>query len=283
METIEEVQIFWEGPFKTDDIINGNIDKQGHDVKAKDKGLYQIYGSHPLYGDNVLVYIGRTKNKSGFKTRLKDRWVTQFGSDSNNVQIYLGTIFSDSKGLNNQEIDIMIDKAEILLINALKPAYNSSNIQSVKNDLLKQRFIIHNEGNYKKLHPILDSKYFWHTYSNFAIVNTISKLLSIPIDNENDYYGFYLNKHFDISEEKYMIWIGVDYEIWNKLKIPLTFQVYSKDEKIIQKIKKLRDFKPYKFEDEDKSDTYYMSLDSNLNLNEQLLKEMVSKIQTELK
>ena len=279
MEDIEEIKIHWEGPFKLDDIINGNIDKQGHDVKAKDKGLYQIYGSHPLYGDNVLVYIGRTKNKSGFKTRLKDRWVTQFGSDSNNVQIYLGTIFSDSNELQNEESKI--DKAEVLLINALKPAYNSSNIQSVKDDLLKQRFIIHNEGNYKKLHPILDSKYFWHTYSNFAIVNTISKWLSIQINDKNDYYGFYLNEHFDISEEKYMIWVGVDYEIWNKLKIPLTFQVYSEDEKIIQKIKKLRGFKPYKYEDEDEGETYYMSLDSNLN--EQLLKEMVSKIQTELK
>ncbi len=143
MDAREEIKIFWEGPFNIEEIIKDKIDER-YDVKSNDIGLYQVYGSHPLYGDGVLVYIGRTKNKNGFKSRLKDRWVIENGSDSDNVKIYLGTIFSDSEKFDKEDKKGMIEKSEILLINAMKPAYNSSNIQSVQDKLSKQKFIIHN-------------------------------------------------------------------------------------------------------------------------------------------
>ena len=98
MNNPEEIKIFWEGPFSIEEITNNEIDEK-YDVKSSDKGLYQIYGSHPLYGDGVLVYIGRTKNS--FQSRLNGRWVIENGRDTENVQIYLSKIISDSKKLKN--------------------------------------------------------------------------------------------------------------------------------------------------------------------------------------
>lgn len=224
MSEIEIIKICWEGPFNINEITKGEIDKK-YDVKSNDIGLYQIYGSHPLYGDSVLVYIGRTKNKNGFKSRLKDRWVIENGNDAENVQIYLGTIFSDHKKYSDEIVNDMIEKAEVLLINALKPAFNSSNIQSAKNELLEQKFIVHNEGNYRKLHPVLDSQYFWGTYKNFSIVDILAgndNLKVGEVENEDEYYGFDLQDNDNI-------FVGIDYEYWNRKKTPLVIGVYKEN------------------------------------------------------
>lgn len=260
MNAREEIKIFWEGPFRIDYILDNKIGKP-YEVRANSQGLYQIYGSHPLYGSNVLVYIGRTKNKNGFKSRLKNRWVVDNGSDTENVQIYLGTIFSDiTQDYSNEEINNIIDKSEVLLINAMKPAYNSSNIQSANEDFIEENFILHNEGNYRNIYPVLDSKYFWKPYKNFAIVNELAKSYNIKkIDDKEEYYGFRINEidGFDVSLN-YTLWFGVQYEEWNKSKIALEFQIIPEDENITEQIKllKIKELKYMKFDNEEEEDYF---------------------------
>lgn len=266
MKEREEIKIFWEGPFKIDDILEGNIGKP-YDVRATDVGLYQIYGMHPLYGNDVLVYIGRTKNKNGFKSRLKDRWVVNNGSDTENVQIYLGTIFSDGIKHSNKEINKIIDKSEVLLINAMKPAYNSSNIQSANDNFIKENFILHNEGDYRNIYPVLDSKYFWQPYKNFAIVNELAKFYSIKkVDNEDEYYGFVIDM-IDIFElgSSYTLWFGVQYEEWNKSKIALELQVIPENENITEQIKslKIKEFKYIEVDNEDEENYFQIGFDKD--------------------
>jgi hypothetical protein len=256
---IEEIKIFWEGPFKINDILEDKIDKS-YSVSANDMGLYQVYGTHPLYGSNVLVYIGRTKNKKGFKSRLKDRWVVENGSDTENVQIYLGTIFSDNEKIEAKNIDKMIEKSEVLLINAMKPAYNSSNIQSANEDFIKDNFILHNEGNYRNIYPVLDSKYFWQPYKNFAIVNELADLYNIKkINDEDEYYGFSLNDIDEFDENpNYTLWFGVQYEEWNKSKIALELQIIPVDENIAKRIKslKIKEFKYIQYDNEEQENYF---------------------------
>jgi len=55
METI--IHIEWEGPYSLNQL---NTLK---DLR-KDRGLYQIYGHHPVYGSNVLLYIGQTSGRT---------------------------------------------------------------------------------------------------------------------------------------------------------------------------------------------------------------------------
>jgi hypothetical protein len=45
------IHIEWEGPYSLSQLDTLN------DLR-KDYGLYQIYGHHPIYGSNVLLYIG---------------------------------------------------------------------------------------------------------------------------------------------------------------------------------------------------------------------------------
>lgn len=259
MAEIEEIKVLWEGPFTIDQILDDKIDADKYYVKNTDVGLYQVYGSHPIYGNGVLVYIGRTVGKNGFKSRLKNRWVIENGNDSENIQIYLGTVFSDAKKLLNEEVLAreLIEKVEVLLINSLKPAYNSSNIQSANEKFTEERYIVHNEGNYRSLVSVLDSKYQWENYLNFSIVNKIAKTIGIEIDDDDEYYGFILNESFLPNINNIDFWIGVDYEIWDKLKIPLTLQIETEDEAILKKVEHSNMFTSYG-EDEP---VYYLELD----------------------
>ncbi len=209
----ETIKINWFGPFSPEEIINNNIQENG--INGTDKGLYQIYGSHPLYGEGILVYIGRTKQKNNFAKRLKNRW--EYESDKNryNVTIYLGKIFDDQVKLSDSALDQKIDKAEVLLINTLKPAYNSSNIKSVKNDLLNEDYSIYNYGNYRSIYPILDSKYFWQELKNYRIVEKLSELYEVKVEYEDDYCGFALPENDNI-------FAGIDYGYWDEENVPLT-------------------------------------------------------------
>ncbi len=81
---MEEINIWWEGPFTQEEIIKNKINSKKYDNRATDIGLYQVYSSHPLYGADVLVYIGMTVAEGGFKSRLTNRWVIENGNDIEN-------------------------------------------------------------------------------------------------------------------------------------------------------------------------------------------------------
>lgn len=54
MIVIEVIQIKWESPFRIDDLNDDEIDY----------GIYQIYGNHLVYGENVLLYIGQANEQT---------------------------------------------------------------------------------------------------------------------------------------------------------------------------------------------------------------------------
>jgi len=272
----EEIKIWWEGPFNINDITDENIDAFQYDVKSTSKGIYQIYGSHPLYGNDVLLYIGRTKDKNGFKSRLSGRWVIENGNDPKNVKIYLGTIFSDSQKISDDIENSMIEKSEVLLINAMKPAFNSSNIQSVRNP--NDEYIIYNSGSYRNIYPILESNYFWQDFKNFILVDEIAKQRNTKAyEEKNEYYGIEIE-----SDNNYSIWFGVDYEIWNEKGIPLTLQIYSDSDIIMNQIidSKIN----YFFEYKDKSKTTYFPIDANLSVKDlnNKITSLIQKIKIEM-
>jgi len=218
----KEINIWWEGPFTQEEIVENKIDAKNYNNTANKVGLYQIYGIHPLYGNDVLLYIGRTKNNKGFASRLhNNRWETTYGSDNNNVNIYLGTIFTpnENKLELNEEYE-RIEYAEVLLINAMKPAYNSSNIKSVGKYRDKD-YLVNNLNSYKKIYPQLTSSYYWKDFLNIKIVEDLAEVLSIKIEDNDDFYGFDINNNDNI-------FFGIDYKIWNNENIPLVIGVFRK-------------------------------------------------------
>lgn len=124
----EIINIEWEGPLTLEEAYGKN--------EESDKGLYQVYGDHPVYGLDVLFYIGETTGTFG--ERLKNH-EQGFEGWEQKITIYLGRI--DNTLLSDEERINLIPRVEKLLILACWPALNcqgikgSSNVDDVK-DLL---------------------------------------------------------------------------------------------------------------------------------------------------
>jgi len=118
-------------------------------TNTDDYGVYQIYGTHPIYGSDVLLYIGKADRQTlGVRIPQHDKWA--YTSDSNNVKVYTGHLGANEE-VSDEEWSRLIDIAERLLIFTHKPAYNSSNI----NSMLKVPIEAHvfNWGNHRSLMP----------------------------------------------------------------------------------------------------------------------------------
>lgn len=132
------IDIDWEGPFPV--VYDRDNDRYNFsDSVAVDllssAGVYQIYGRHPVYGKDVLLYIGETKpgeTARGFGKRLAEHFHERgrfFGHT--NLSLHLGPldlphdviqkvesilIFSHAPALNRRHIDGPIDGSESILI-----------------------------------------------------------------------------------------------------------------------------------------------------------------------
>lgn len=266
MKNLEEINIWWEGPFSHKQIIDDKIDNKKYDNKPTNIGLYQVYGNHLLYGNNVLLYIGITTEQD-FKTRLKNRWIIEDGSDVGNVEIYLGRIFSNDEAVNSKQEKNFIIKAEALLVNALKPAFNSSYINSVHNKKINnddENFIVFNNNSYKNLLPELSTQRWWHDYGlNYEIVEQVASELECKITNNDECYGFDLSSNDNV-------FLGVDYAYWDRENIPLVIGVFK--ESIKGEILK----KEFSSIGEDK-DYYFMPACANLK-NDGAIKEITENL-----
>jgi hypothetical protein len=80
------VDIQWEGPYPLSAL--GKLSDP-----ARDRGLYQIYGHHPVYGQGALLYIGKALEQT-FGLEIP---TTGFGNpggneDTDNVEVYVGRL-----------------------------------------------------------------------------------------------------------------------------------------------------------------------------------------------
>lgn len=124
------VNLEWEGPFH----ISYDRSKDAYNLDLipidllNSYGLYQIYGRHPVYGQNVLLYIGETKNNNDIKRNFKKRLSEHVGGRfwfHTNLAVHLAPCDFDEKTILN---------AESILIAAHKPALNKEHIDKAKKD-----------------------------------------------------------------------------------------------------------------------------------------------------
>ncbi|WP_033580751.1 MULTISPECIES: hypothetical protein [Priestia] len=144
METTKThiIQIDWDGPYKITDLpqLTDSI---------SDYGVYQIYGYHPVYGNDVLLYIGKADHQNFGKRIPQENWWDT--NDSNNTKIYVGRLHGPQTP-NQLEWSLEIDLAEQLLIYVHKPAYNARSISSLRNLKIQDIHIL-NWSNYRSLLP----------------------------------------------------------------------------------------------------------------------------------
>jgi hypothetical protein len=114
------IHVQWDGPYT-----------YGDAKKLKDEyvdyGVYQIYGSHPVYGSDVLLYLGKA-GKRTFGTRLSEEYWWERTQDSKRLTIYVGRLHGFEKHPTNDEWLEQITLVERYLIYAHAPASNSSGL-----------------------------------------------------------------------------------------------------------------------------------------------------------
>jgi hypothetical protein len=137
------IHLQWSGPFTWEekDKLTG----------PEDYGVYQIYGCHPIYGSDVLIYVGQA-NKQTFSVRLnQERWWPAH-HDFQRLSIYVGKCHGWEGTPSNEKWEEQIDLAEKLLILATKPAENARKGIDYNDPRLCGLHIL-NWGNYRSLPP----------------------------------------------------------------------------------------------------------------------------------
>ena len=160
------INIMWEGPFSFEEVSEKNDTK-------KDRGVYQIYGPHPVYGHEALLYIGKTERQT-FCDRLKqhhDAWLN-LDNRSKIAKFYVGRLIGKDTP-NNQEWEHLIDIAEQLLIFYHYPAANVKSITGLSDDkkFYDDEVQIFNWGIYRDLLPEVSGRR--QTYRAYNEINGI--------------------------------------------------------------------------------------------------------------
>lgn len=149
------IHIEWDGPFQQNDLSKLSD-------ASTDYGVYQIYGNHPVYGKNVLLYIGKAVQQT-FSVRInQEDW--QYANNTDLMEIYVGRL----AGNITPEVEIwnqQIDLAEKLLIYSHKPAYNSMSIYRIPNEKLYELHIL-NWGNFNNLMPEVSGARWTNKYDD---------------------------------------------------------------------------------------------------------------------
>ncbi len=139
---MKKIHIQWDGPYSLEQIKSMN--------SGKDYGLYQAYGVHTVYGSNVLLYIGQATYQT-FGVRILQHTKWGYVQDENELKIYVGR-FAGNEEISDKEWSEQISVAEKLLIFTHSPALNSSNINTVSNDIPLETHV-YNWGNRRNLLP----------------------------------------------------------------------------------------------------------------------------------
>lgn len=113
-----EIHVIWEGPYSHKESLELNSEA--------DYGLYQFYGDHLVYGQDVLLYLGKAETQTLGRRIAQQNWQVWTSSP---VQIYVGKIASSSP-LENEAWEKQICLAERIILQSHAPSFNSSNLNS---------------------------------------------------------------------------------------------------------------------------------------------------------
>jgi hypothetical protein len=143
--TTKNIYIDWDGPYTLDEL-------EELDDPRIDYGLYQVYGAHPLYGEEVLLYLGATGGERTFGARLAEEqsyWEVE--EDFQPLIIYVGRLMgvvAPTNGVWEEEMELALR----LLIFAHAPVFNAREVAAAPDDDLKNVHVV-NWGEHLDLAP----------------------------------------------------------------------------------------------------------------------------------
>lgn len=132
----------WES-FEWDHVISENLNSNKHFLNESDcYGLYYITGSHFLYGQNTLLYLGKSQDQR-FGYRLSQHSDFDFTNVPRINKLYIGKLLNRDDG-NSKSWGEAINLSEKLFINSLLPAMNSQNIKGILDNEIYGEIVICN-------------------------------------------------------------------------------------------------------------------------------------------
>lgn len=153
------IHVEWEGPLTL---------KAAHDVQGRAAYcLYAIYGCHPVYGSDALLYVGKAAWQT-FGRRLQQEWWWPFNSDGDEIKVHLGRLTGEQPAPDDDRWAELIDMAEKLLIYAHSPAMNSSNINNIPKERLTHVHVL-NWGKHRTLLPEVSGHRWTSRHSGGAL------------------------------------------------------------------------------------------------------------------
>lgn len=151
------IHLQWSGPYTAAEAAT-------LDDEYTDYGVYQIYGAHPVYGSDVLLYIGKAAERC-FSVRLAEHAWTQNNQDAGRITIYIGRPSSYSETPDDDTWRKHIEMAERLLISAHQPARNSSGLNVFFANQYHDVHIL-NWGEYRDLLPEVSGARYSDLYAS---------------------------------------------------------------------------------------------------------------------
>jgi hypothetical protein len=124
IDGVTVIDVVWDGPVPFDRVTEAKAD---HDF-----GVYQVYGTHAVFGPDCLLYIGLAEQQRfGVRVPSHIAW-TEWQSSPTNV--YLGRLAGRQPidKTRYEEWGEMIVRAEDLLIYYCSPPYNSRSINTLR-------------------------------------------------------------------------------------------------------------------------------------------------------
>lgn len=119
-------------------------------------GIYQIYGTHPIYGKDSLLYIGKAQDQT-FGNRLKQHWDFDVNHFSEISYLHIGMIQKWDGYANHVNWGDVINDIERVLIVANCPAFNSIGIKGTVETKYIEHLLVINWGNYGRMLPEVSS------------------------------------------------------------------------------------------------------------------------------
>lgn len=158
------IEFEWRGPFTLNQIKEWVKKDSDDNERPFDKnGLYQIYGTHPIFGKSSLLYIGKTTNSFQSRFGQHASWLKWEYDDP---EIYLGTL--RDQNISEEEQSKLIGIAEELLIHYTCPPYNSQNIVDAASvPKLDSEYLVINHGKISTLLPCISTLNYNSDYYEF--------------------------------------------------------------------------------------------------------------------
>lgn len=151
------IHVDWTGPHNYEEALR----LRDTDV---DYGLYQIYGAHPVYGTDVLIYIGKAVQQTIGKRLSQESW-NYHNQDCSRLRVYVGRLGGYEGTPTDDEWTDQLTKVERLLIYSHWPAGNSSGLNMQFGEDLYDTHIL-NWGTYCSLLPEVSGMRYSNRYSS---------------------------------------------------------------------------------------------------------------------